>query len=378
LGGLAGLSWNLQYAQENRTGLRPYGGSFGFGNVVEIAETIDYRTSSAEIRGEWNTKSAGVQFGYRHSIFENDISTMYWDNPFRITDGTDGRAYLAPGGASINGAATGFADLYPDNEADHLFVNGRGRIGGWWAQGSLVVGSMSQDDPLLPYTLNTAIDGVDFDGSEFDATDPANLPVRNADLDVDTLTFNGDAGTTFADRFHLAFKLRYYDYDNGSPRIEFPGYVRYHGVWEEIPRVTVPYSYTRDTAGVSFEWEVTGDHDLELYYDRNAWDREFRETEKTEEDVVGLRWDGRFGSDLTVRAGYETGDRTIEGEYLTEAQEFSFLDPAGINNQPGLRKFLQAEREYDEVDARVQWYPSDTMDFAFFVVGRDEDYPGSQ
>ena len=33
----------------------------------------------------------------------------------------------------------------------------------------------------------------------------------------------------------MKFRARYYDYDNGSPRIELPGYVRMDAVWEDVP-----------------------------------------------------------------------------------------------------------------------------------------------
>ena len=122
-GTLAGFSWGVEFGHENRDGNRAYGGSFGFLNVTEIPEPISYDTTSFQLDGEWNGKRGGVQLGYRYSRFENHISTLIWDNPFRITDSTDGRAYLAPGGASIGGSATGFADLAPDNEASQFFIS---------------------------------------------------------------------------------------------------------------------------------------------------------------------------------------------------------------------------------------------------------------
>ena len=60
---------------------------------------------------------AALRFGYRHSDFENDISTLFWDNPFRPpTRPTP--AYPSPGSGSIGGSAAGFADLAPDNDGE--------------------------------------------------------------------------------------------------------------------------------------------------------------------------------------------------------------------------------------------------------------------
>ncbi|HVS01877.1 MAG TPA: MtrB/PioB family decaheme-associated outer membrane protein [Thermoanaerobaculia bacterium] len=379
LGTLGGLGWRLELQHENRNGLRPYGGSFGFGNAPEIVEPIDYDTSSAELRGEWSAKRAGLQFGYRYSQFENNISTLIWDNPFRATDSTDPIAYTAPGGGSIGGAAMGFADLAPDNHANLAFVNGRARFAGnWHATGRASYQVLTQDDPLLPYTLNSAIVGVDFDGSPFDPTDPANLPARNADNEVTVLNLAADVGTTFADRFDLDFRYRYYDYDNDSRRIAFPGYVRFHGVWEEIGRISVPYAYRRESAAVELGWEINPTSDLELAYELRSWDREFRETEGTDEDAVRLTFDTRAIPNLTLRTSYEIGDRSIDGSYRTAAQEESFLAHGEPNNHPGMRKFLQAAREYHLWNVMAMYLIGDSMSLTVTAQGRDEEYDRSQ
>lgn len=376
LGRMARLNWGLEYAREERDGTRPFGGSFGFNNVTEIPEPIDYTTQDAEISGEWNGQKGGLRFGYRMSTFDNDIDTLFWDNPWRITDGTDGNAYQSPSTSSVNGAATGFADLAPDNEARQLFLSGRARAGTWFFNGNATMINMTQDDPLLPYTLNTAIQGINFDGSTFDPTNLANLPVQQVDHESEVLTFNGQAGTDLGERFDLTFRYRYYDYDNQSPRIELPGYVRFHAVWEAIPRITVPYAYTKQDANAEFGWDIGTRSRLALSYGLQLWDREFREVESSDEDILRLTFDTRPMDRLTLRARYETGDRSIDG-YDPEAAEASFLDPGGVSNLPELRKYAQAAREYDDYNLQAQWFASDAWNFTVGVTGRSEDYDES-
>lgn len=379
LGRMGQLAWGLEYTHENRNGNRPYGASFGFNNVTELPEPIDYDTTNAELAGEWNGKRGGLRFGYRHSLFENNVSTLVWDNPFRATDSTDANAYQGPSSSSVSGAARGFADLAPENEANMAFADGRVRFGGgWWAGGSLSYNRMTQDDPLLPYTLNSAIVGVDpATGATFNPTDPANLPVRSADRKVDVLAFNGDAGTRFAEDFGLTFRYRYYDYDNRSPRIEFPGYVRFHSVWEEIPRITVPYAYTRQDLGAELTWDVFQASRVGLGYRHQIWDREFREVEKSDEDVLTLSYDTKPKRWLNLRASYEVSNRSIDS-YDPEAQEASFLDPAGISNQPTLRKSAQAAREYDQLNVTADFLPTEAWSFTLGVTARDEEYDESE
>lgn len=378
LGRMAALNWGLELFQEKRDGTRPFGGSFGFNNITELPEPIEYTTQDAELSGEWNTDRGGLRFGYRMSSFENDIPTVFWDNPFRITDATDGSAYQAPSTSSVNGSAHGFADLAPDNEASQFFLSGRARFGeSWFVNGSATMITMEQDDELLPYTLNSAIVGINADHTTFDPTNLANLPTRNADNKVDVTTVSAAAGTDLGESFDLTFRYRFYDYDNKSQRISFPGYVRYHAVWEEIGRISVPYEYTRQDANAELGWNLGSKSRLAVSYGLQSWDREFREVDSSDEDILRLTFDTRPTDRFNVRARFEQGDRSIDG-YDVEAMEASFIHPEGVTLPEELRRYDEAERDYGEYNVQAQWLTTDTWNFTFGVTGRDEDYDESK
>jgi MtrB/PioB family decaheme-associated outer membrane protein len=377
LGKGGAVDWALEYEHENRTGTRALGTSFGFNNVTELPEPIDYDTTDATLGGRWDTKAGGLSFGYKYSAFENNIPTLTWDNPWRSTDSTDSNAYSAPSSSTINGSAVGQFDLAPDNEMSSLFASGRWRFAGdWYAGGSFTWSTMTQDDALLPYGLNSAVRGINFDHSLFDTTNPANLPAGNADNEVEVLNLNADLGTRFGDDISLVFRYRYYDYDNQSKRISFPGYVRFEAVWEDIPRITVPYAYSTEDLGAELGWDVTDGLNLALSYTLKAIDREFREVESSDEDVIKASADWRPTGELTVRGSYEMGDRSID-HYEVEAMEATYLDPAGANNQPGLRKFAQAAREYDAWNVWAQYLLGERWTFSGGVTARDDEYPES-
>jgi MtrB/PioB family decaheme-associated outer membrane protein len=382
VGGPAGFAWGLQVTHENRRGNRPYGASFGFSNATEIPEPIDYDTSAADLGGEWNGKSGGLRFGYRYARFENHVSTMIWDNPFRLTSATDPNAYTAPGSSSINGSARGFADLAPDNDASSLYLDGRTHFGGgWWANGSAGYSMMKQNDPLLPYTLNSAIVGIAENGSTFDPTNPANLPVRKADTEVRVANVSAQTGTRFGagakQPFSLVFRYRYYDYDDRSPRVEFPGYVRFQSVWEAIGRVTVPFSYRKQNVGAELGWDLAHATRLGLSFERESWDRDFREVKKTDEDIVRLTFDTHPVEKFNLRARYEHGDRAI-GAYNTAAAEFSFVDPEVPTNLPDLRKYDEAARVYNSYNVEAQILASEAWNLTLAVTGRKDDYDKSR
>lgn len=377
LGSMAGFAWGLEYTHENRTGNRAYGGSFGFQNVTEVPEPIDYDTTGAELAGEWNTRRGGLRLGYRYSEFENNVSTLIWDNPFRVIDSTDPSAYQAPGTASVNGSTVGVADLAASNEASLVFLDGRTRFGRWFLNGNVAYQIMTQDDPLLAFTPNTAIQGIGFDNSTFSASDPANLPVRSADREVQTMSLNAQAGTRFGERWDLTFRYRFYDYDDQSDRISFPGYARYQAFWEEIPRITVPFAWTRQNASAELGFEITNATRLGFSYILESWDRELREIDSSDEDIFRLTFDTQPSQRFALRASYEYGDRSI-GDYSTEAQENSFIHPEGINNLPGLRKYDEAARRSDTFNVLAQFFPADAWGFSVGATGRDEDYDESE
>ncbi len=370
------FSWGVDYEHENRNGNRAVGTSFGFNNTQELPEPIDYDTSTVGIDVEWTGARSGAQAGYRYSEFENNVDALFWDNPFRATDSTDGRAYLAPT-VSPNGPTRGIYDLAPNNEASTLFLNGRTRIGdNWWASGKISQTTYEQNDPLHAYTLNTAIEGIDWiTGATFNANTPATLPAQAANLETDMLSFDLDVGGDIAEDWRVKLWYDYYDYSPSVPRLEFDGYVRMHAVWEAIPRVTVPYSYTRGDLGAKVIWDATRDARFSLSYQIEEWDRENRETDTTDENILRLTWDHDFGPRWDLRAHWETGDREYDS-YSTESQLVTFLDPHGINNQPDLRKYVQSDREYDDYRVDVFFYPTDAVQVMAGISGLDADYPG--
>ncbi len=363
LGRMGKWAWSFEYTHENRIGDRPLAVAFGFSNVQEIPEPIDYDTTGFEIAGEFNGAKGGARFGYRRSTFENAHDSVIWDNIFNAFE-------------ADRNPSRGRFDLAPENESDLLFIDGRARVGGWWFNGNLVQNTMTQDDPLLPYTINTGIEGLDFNGNPFPAAS-AGLPVARADNEAEVLTFSANAGTAFGKDWTLTLRYRYYDYDNSSPRIRFPGYARLDDRWEEDGLITVPYSYSRENVGVELGWEVSRTTSLILAYLTETWEREFREIRDSDEDVIKLSLNSRPSEKVTVRGSYATGDRSI-GQYRTEAQLVFFLDEHGIDQQPGLRKFDEAERDVDDYELSVQLFPRPEWNVSFGFSGRDEDYGKSE
>jgi MtrB/PioB family decaheme-associated outer membrane protein len=322
------LDVKLAYFRERRTGDRANAGtSFGFGNVVETPEPVGYLTqdvgADAELGGSWGVARAGVHYNW----FRNNIPGLSFDNPFRAVDSTDPSAYQAPGSGSTGGPVRGLVALPPDNEAVTGTAAATFKIGKRSRAGAdIALGRWSQDSTdFIPYTTNTAIT------NPFNATDPARLPAQRLDGKIDTSSFNAFFNSRPLDKVSFNLRFRRYDLDNKTTRIPLPGYVRFDAVWEDIPRISVPYGYTNDRfdATLGYDWDKFS---LEGGYRYTAMDRTFRETEKTSENAG--RFSVRFVPNdwLLVRASYERASRSYDGLEIELSEEASFQTPGAPAN----------------------------------------------
>jgi hypothetical protein len=122
---------------------------------------------------------------------------------------------------------------------------------------------------------------------------------------------------------------------------------------------------------------VTDSANLAYSYTLRSWDRDFREVESSDEDVLKASLDWKLGSMTTLRASAELGDRTIDG-YRVEAQEESFVHPEGVNNLPALRKYAQAAREYTAYSLWAQFLPTEALSLSLGATLRQDEYPDSE
>jgi MtrB/PioB family decaheme-associated outer membrane protein len=347
------LDVKVSYFLERRYGNRAAGTAFGFGNVTETGEPIEYRTHDIVASAEYQRSWGLVRGGVRYNVFQNKYLTQTFDNPFRITDSTDASAYSSPGSGSIGGAAVGRVSLPPENEAltGNLGVlvklPSKTRI-----TGDVSLSRWTQDSPFMPFSTNTAIT------TPVIATDLAALPARSLNGKIDVSSLSLSVTSRPAEKLFLNARYRRYDLDNKTPRIEFEhGYVRFDAVWEDIPRISVPYGYLNERALASASYDL-GRANVEAGYRFDAWHRTFREVEKTTEGFVfgALRY--KPVEWALLRASAEHGARDFDDHYdLGHAEHASFLDAGPETNQAGLRRVDLAKRDTDRLVGEVQLTP---------------------
>ena len=219
---------------ERRTGTRAANGTaFGFNNVIETPEPLKYITQdfgvNATFRGDWGNAFAGFNL----NDFENKYDTFGWDNPFRGHGLDVGQCLPRPllhDGGPVDGPDG------PGPEQRGLDHQGRHDP------------EVRPGDPPHAPTPRSASGRRTSSSSSAGRPTPrskprARVPANNLDGKIDVLALNGYFTTKFTDALRFNARYRLYENENKTPRISFDGYVRFDAVWEDIPRINVPYGF---------------------------------------------------------------------------------------------------------------------------------------
>jgi MtrB/PioB family decaheme-associated outer membrane protein len=370
-----GHDWDvrLSYFHERRTGDRAAAGtSFGFGNVVETPEPVHYLTQDvsaiASLERRWGSARAGLAY----NRFDDRVDYETFDNPFRATDSTDPSAYTGPASGSVNGARLGRVGLPPDNESFRGFGGATVRLpGSTRLTADFTVARWRQNDTaFLPYTTNTAIT------SPLRASEASTLPASHLDGRIGVVTQSYMLTSRPRGPVSFTARLRSYDLDNQTPRLTFPGYVRFDAAWQAVPRISVPYGFRSQRFDATAAYDF-GPASLEAGYRYQAFHRTFRETEKTTEDGASLAATVRISEWSSLRASYERGSRDYDEYDPERSEDASFVQPGPLTNLPALRRYDQAKKDVDRASVLLQLSPGDKVMFsASYRLDRD-DYDAS-
>ncbi|MEK6570051.1 MAG: MtrB/PioB family decaheme-associated outer membrane protein, partial [Bacteroidota bacterium] len=326
-----------------------YGGTFGF-NPVELVEPTEYRTQEARANFEYAAKDWNVQLGYSTSIFDNNVDVLVWDNPFREID-------------AIGAGSRGRIDLYPNNTANNVSFAGAANLPfDTRLMTTISYGWRRQNDNFIPYSINTLLDTV--------RTRPT-LPAASLNGKVGTTLLNFTLTNRFFPSVWFSARYRSFDYNNQTPSLIFPGYVQTDNSiptmstgGPNVQRRNVVIGYKKRNLSVDVTVRPISDVSLKAGYEREDWDRNHRDAEKTNENIYKASIDYTPRSWLLLRTSYSVGaKKTPHYDWEEVAHEaFPAGEPAGTLGQlPQLRKFDLATRDRNRANILAQVTPLDNL-----------------
>jgi MtrB/PioB family decaheme-associated outer membrane protein len=326
---------------QDRQGNIPYGATFGFGNTVELPMPIDSRTTNVTTGLEWANRTAMVRLSWDGSFYNNDVQTVLWDNPIRITD------------SPTAGPAEGRMALWPSNRfntlssAASMRLPGRSRV-----TGSLALGWMHQNEPLLPHTTNQLLPTVP-------------LPRGTADVSGRTTASYLAFTSRPTPRLLFSARHRYYEFDNTTPAFNRTGYVSYDTAVRAGGGTPELFSLSRNTLDVDAT-TTFGAAAFKVGYGLQGGDRTNRHFTGTTEHTFRTAVDLTGSNPVTVRAQYERARRA--------GRELDLHPLQAANEQITMRQFDIANRTRDRATVIAFYAPVARIDLQASIAGGKDDY----
>jgi MtrB/PioB family decaheme-associated outer membrane protein len=368
---------DMTFSSSTREGQQPWGASFAFNNAIELPQPLDQRTNDASVGATWANPRSMFRLGWNGSWFNNDIHSLTWDNPIRLTDFSNGLAppggpYDPSGYSNGNGPGQGRQAMAPDNVMNVVSATGLYKMPGrTTVNGVAQLTQQTQDDDLIPWTTNSVINSP----AVFAAFPHlAQLPRATADASAQGVNTLINLSSRPLRAANFTVRYRYNDRDVQTPTFDAREYVRFDAVPEEIEE---GLSHQYDTSRHIFDANVALTParwgTLRAGYGHEAVERHGRGFSDVGENILRLSFDTYTSQYVTLRASYDVARRRgsgfVEASTGTDEDEV-LLGPGGT--QPTLRYFDEADRDRTRGSVILTVMPRDSMDvYAQFGGGRD-------
>jgi MtrB/PioB family decaheme-associated outer membrane protein len=319
-----GWQFDIKAERRDRDGRKAYGGTFGFSNAVEMVEPINERMLDVDGLANWTGKDVNVRAGVGVSSFDNRVSTLIWDNPQQLID-------------SPTTSSRGQMDLYPNNDAF------RGQLGASWrvhqktsVDVEATASRQTQNDPWLPFTINTAIP----------QSNPDSLPGKSTDAKA--VEWSGDVRVhshALSPSVYTTLRFNHHHYDNSTPTWTFSGRSAYDNAWTPGPFTTNPYGNSQTTAGADVDWQAVHHMTLSGTAEMRYSEHTLREGTKDQEPYFMVQSRAYPTDAISTRIFASYGHR-----YLTE---FDATDLTSDGELAGLRRYDIANRQQELAGAEI-------------------------
>jgi MtrB/PioB family decaheme-associated outer membrane protein len=368
------LDVNVDVSSTGKTGHQPWGASFAFNNANEVPLPLDNRTNDVSAGVEWSHAKGMARLAWNGSFFDNNVSTLTWDNPIRATDFDNGLQppngpYDPSAYSNGNGPARGRMALPPSNHMNVVSAMGLYKMPAHTTvNGTLQFTDQRQNEALIPWTINPLI----AQPSVY-AVFPhlAALPRSTADAEAKGVNALINLNSRPFRRIAFNVRYRYNDRDNQTPTFDATEYVRFDAVPEEIEEgLSQQFDTTRKTFDATATFNLYRFGAVRAGYGHDGWERQGRGFSDVGDNIFRVSYDAFTNQYFTIRAAYEGSRR--RGDGFIE----SGIDYEGVGGtQPSLRYYDEADRNRHRTSLTFTMMPKDIVDVnVTFTAGRDS-YP---
>lgn len=357
------LGFNVAFTSTHKSGNQPYGMSFAFNNGNELPMPIDNRTNDISTGVEYVRPEGMVRVAWDASFFDNKIKEIVWDNPLRLTDTTP---YDPSGYSNGNGPAYGRMSMPPSNSMNTVSTTGLYKMPGHTnINGTVSFTAMNQNDQLIPWTTNSAINNptvwATFPGLKA-------LPRETAEASVHGVNAMFNLTSRPNRYFGLRMRYRFNDHKNLTPEFDATEYVRFDAVPEETGSPTENFNIRRNTFDLTGTFNLIKYTAINVGYSYDDFSRTGRAfsdmrdyTFRASVDTIGNQY-------FTLRAMVDTTNRIGSG--FSEAS----IEEGGA--QPGLRFYDEADSDRDKGTLLVVVTPVSYLDVTASVSKGKDTYTG--
>src|SRR5262249_37190675 len=258
------LDLNITVRNIQKTGGYPWGGSFGIGGAIatELPVPVDHRTTDIGTSLEFSNRRAYAKLAYDGSFFHNNVPTMVWDNPSRITD------------SPTAGPAQGRMALWPNTQMNTVSASGGIALAGHSRATAYVsLGNLSNDNALLPFTINSAL------------TSPAlDRPTSDVKARVTAMSYLFTSRP--ASTFWFTARYRQYEFCHRTTPFAVANGVNYDTSIVALNKESEPFGQTRHTFDADATYSPVRFVGFRAGYTREEVDRTYRVIENTTEDIA--------------------------------------------------------------------------------------------
>lgn len=345
------LSGRLGVSETIKKGHQALGAAFTRSHIVQVAQPIDHKTYDSNLGLGYAGKTFQWDIGYGFSAFKNEIETITLDNPRRITDALSESSQGRLNTASDNVAHSGSMALgYNFSRKTR-------------ATADVNLTYMRQNQPLLPYTINTASN----------PTGGSNWAYRNRPADkADATVVNWVQDYRLVSQILKPLKgaLRYHNFqqNNRTPEYTFDGSVGLDFNFSGTDTQNHAFEMKKEVIAATLDYEMLSSLNLGVGFDMNTIQRQHREVEDQEENIANFDLDYHPIKGLMVKGSFANARRRMDALHEEEL--------VNVGETPGMRLFDVSDRDRNEGKIILQLTTAKNVWSVNGSLGHDKYKPG--